>query len=292
MQVRQLAHAAMRCFANTSPVVISLQPLDRLLLLRYPKPTSLEATVYEPVVCLILQGRKETTLGGRTVGFGPGESLIVSHDLPVVSQVTKASPDRPYVAMIVRLDLGILRGLYDQVGHAGLNDERARSLDVRTTDSRLMDALARYLSLVDDPLAAEVLGPGLLREIHFRLLTAPHGAMLRRLLRHDSHASNVARAIEQIRRRFRESLVVPELARSVGMSSSAFHKHFKSVTETTPLQYQKELRLFEARRLLSSENYSVSSAAYEVGYESPTQFSREYARKFGVSPRRDAARVS
>lgn len=130
----------------------------------------------------------------------------------------------------------------------------------------------------------------LAREIHYRLLTAPFGAMLRSLLRYDSSASAVASAIVQIRRRFREPLVVAELAREVGMSVSAFHRHFKAVTASSPLQYQKDLRLLEARRMLRIGTASVSTAAYEVGYESPSQFSREYRRKFGCAPKHDAAK--
>jgi AraC-like DNA-binding protein len=133
--------------------------------------------------------------------------------------------------------------------------------------------------------------PLIRKELHFRLLLAPHGAMLRQLVSHDSHASCIARAIERIRESFRAPLAVPELAQAAGMSPSSFHKHFKTITETTPLQYQKDLRLLEARRLLQEGHHSVSETAFEVGYESPTQFSREYARKFGASPRNDIARA-
>ncbi|MDC0714163.1 AraC family transcriptional regulator [Stigmatella sp. ncwal1] len=128
-----------------------------------------------------------------------------------------------------------------------------------------------------------------MKEIHYRLLIAPFGGMLRSLIRNDSHASAIARAIAHIRRDFRSSIAIPELARRVGMSTSSFHKHFRTVTSSTPLQYQKDLRLLAARRLLMTAEASVSDAAYEVGYQSPNQFSREYARKFGVQPRKDLA---
>ncbi|MCH9685455.1 MAG: AraC family transcriptional regulator [Deltaproteobacteria bacterium] len=267
----------------------ALQPLPGLLLLRVGQPTPLVAALYEPVVCLILQGRKETMLGDQTVGFGPGESLVVSHDVPVVSRVTQASPASPYLALIFTLDLAVLRGLYEEVGEARVQGAEPRSLHVAQTDPRLLDSLARYLAVTSDPVEAKVMVPMLQREIHFRLLMAPHGAMLRKLLRHDSHASGIARAIARIRRDFKGSISVPELARETGMSPSSFHKHFKTITSTTPLQYQKELRLLEARRLLSTEGQSVSRVAFEVGYESPNQFSREYTRKFGGPPRRDMA---
>lgn len=145
--------------------------------------------------------------------------------------------------------------------------------------------LRRYLALAHDPAEARVLVPLIRRELHFRLLRSPAGAMLRRLLRSDSHASNIGNAIELLRLRYRERLEMDELARQVGMSTSAFYKHFKSVTATTPLQFQKNLRLTEARRLLVGGEHSVSTAAHAVGYESPSQFSREYSRRFGAPPR-------
>lgn len=262
-------------------------PVPGLLLLSHEHPTPLDATLYEPVVCLILQGEKETAVGEHRVRFGAGESLVVSHDLPVVSRITRARPQAPYIALIFEIELSLLRSLYEQVGDAALDDEPATAMEAHATDPRLTDSLARYLQLADDEVEARVMGPLLRQEIHFRLLMAPHGAMLRRLLRLDSHASRIARAIGRIRSEFKSPLVVPELARDVGMSTSSFHKHFKEVTSTTPLQYQKDLRLLEARRLLSTEGLPVSSVAWEVGYESPSQFSREYARKFGVPPRED-----
>lgn len=145
------------------------------------------------------------------------------------------------------------------------------------------------MALADSPADAKVLGPLISKEIHYRLLMAPFGGMLRSLIRHDSNASAIARAIGQIRADIRSPMTIPDLARRVGMSASAFHKHFKTVTATTPLQYQKELRLLEARRLLRMGGASVTTAAYQVGYESASQFSREYARKFGVPPSQDTA---
>jgi AraC-like DNA-binding protein len=159
-------------------------------------------------------------------------------------------------------------------------------------DPTLLDALRRYLELVDSPADAKVLGPLVSREIHYRLLVAPFGGMLRRLIRRDSNASAIARAIGHLRGDLCSPVVIPDLARRVGMSTSSFHKHFKAVTATTPLQYQKELRLLEARRLLTTGGASVTAVAYEVGYESSSQFSREYARKFGVPPSRDMAEAT
>lgn len=255
--------------------------LPGLGIVRHSAPTPLEGTVYEPVICLILRGRKRTTAGPMTVDFGPGESLIVSHDLPVLSRVTAC----PYLALILSLDVDILRSLMDEVGARPETETRAATLDVGGTDEALIEALERYVSLANKPMEAKVLAPLVLREIHFRILMAPHGAMLRKLLRADSNASHIRRAVREIGRNFRSALSIPQLASGIGMSASAFHRHFKSITGTTPLQYQKAMRLLEARRLISAEGYPVSRAAFEVGYTSPTQFSREYSREFGASPR-------
>jgi transcriptional regulator GlxA family with amidase domain len=187
------------------------------------------------------------------------------------------------------LDVATIRKLYDEVAESGLDSERARAAETHRADPGLLDALRRYLALADSPADAKVLGPLTSKEIHYRLLMAPFGGMLRSLIRHDSDASAVARAIGHIRRDVRSPIAIPELARRVGMSVSSFHKHFKTITSTTPLQYQKELRLLEARRLLKTGGASVTTAAFDVGYESASQFSREYARKFGVPPSQDLA---
>ncbi len=265
-----------------SPEGYSPSGLPGLGFVRHSGPTPIEATVYEPVVCLILRGRKQATAGPMAVDFGPSESLVVSHDLPVLSQVTEG----PYLALILSLDISLLRTLLSQVEEGS---SAGATLDVNPTDEFLIDALGRYVSLASSPTEAQVLAPLVLKEIHFRLIMAPHGGMLRRLLRTNSNASHIHRAVRKIRKDYRSALSVPELARKTGMSESTFHRHFKAITGTTPLQYQKAMRLLEARRLISSEGYSVSRAALEVGYASPSQFSREYSREFSVAPRVHAA---
>lgn len=251
------------------------------------RPTKLEATIYEPVVCLILQGSKETWLGNRCVNFGAGESLIVSHRLPVVSRIVEASPQHPYVALVLRVDMNTIRSLHEELAEAGLQAAPARSLDAGRTDDDLVQAMGRLFHLIGRPLESKVLCPLILREIHFRLLLSAHGTMLRQLVRHESVASRITRTIERIRHEFKTQISIPDLAEIAGMSASTFYQHFKSLTATSPLQYQKDLRLIEARRLLMDATRSISSVAFEVGYESPAQFSREYSRKFGASPRND-----
>ena len=266
----------------------AVQPMGGLVLLRQESPSSFEASLYEPVLCLILQGRKQVSIGEQTLSFGPGECLLVSHDLPVCSRITRA----PYLALVFEVDVATIRKLYDEVAESAIESERARAAELHRAGPGLLDALRRYLALADSPADAKVLGPLISKEIHYRLLTAPFGGMLRSLIRHDSHASAVARAIGHIRGDIRSPIAIPDLARRVGMSASSFHKHFKTITSTTPLQYQKELRLLEARRLLRTGGASVTTAAFEVGYESSSQFSREYARKFGVPPSQDLANAT
>jgi AraC-like DNA-binding protein len=284
MHLEELTEQASRRFSATDKGnQQSAQPMAGLLLLRQRSTSSLEATLYEPVLCLILQGRKQVLLGERTLSFGPGECLLVSHHLPVCSRITQA----PYLALALKVDVATAREFHDDVAESALEATRARAAETHLADPGLLDALRRYLALADSPADARVLGPLILKEIHYRVLVAPFGGMLRSLLRRDSHASAIARAIGHIRGDIRSPIAIPDLARRVGMSASAFHKHFKTITSTTPLQYLKELRLLEARQLLRSGGASVTTAALDVGYESPTQFSREYARKFGVPPRRD-----
>jgi AraC-like DNA-binding protein len=264
------------------------RPTDGLLLLRQATPSSFEASLYEPVLCLILQGRKQVSIGEQSFSLGRGECLLVSHDLPVRSRITKA----PYLALVLAIDVATIRKLYDEVAESMLDGEQDRAVETHRADAGLIDALRRYLALTDSPADAKVLGPLASKEIHYRLLAAPFGGMLRSLIRHDSNASAIARAIGHIRGDLRSPIAVPDLARRVGMSASSFHKHFKAITSTSPLHFQKELRLLEARRLLKTGGYSVTTAAFDVGYESSSQFSREYTRKFGVPPSRDRPSAS
>jgi AraC-like DNA-binding protein len=262
--------------------------LPGLSVLRADRVSDIEAVVYDPVFCLILQGRKETWIGDQHVDIGPGDGLLVSHDLPVQSRITQATPQAPYLAVIVTLDMALVRGLTAQLTDAAFAQAEGRSLAAGPVDGVLLQTIGRYLDLQANPTDAQILGPGVLRELHYRLLLSPTGAMLRRLLAADGHANRVAKAILRLRRDYRASLTLPDLARTAGMSATSFHQHFKAVTGTTPLQYQKDLRLIAARSLLAERRATVTEAAFATGYESPTHFSRDYLRKFGKPPGRDA----
>jgi AraC-like DNA-binding protein len=291
MPLHKLIERSLQLVDNMEDDVFVLNEDSRFSLLKYSFTSDLYATFYEPVLCLILQGGKAVAVGERQIEFSVGDSLIVSHELPVLSRITQASKEKPYLALVLGINLRLIRSLYDEFGESALLMDESRSLEVDKASNDLLDSLYRLVNSSQDQIDSLVLFSHILREVHFRLLQARYGGMLRELLRVDSHASNITKAISIIRSQYAKPLSVPELANSVGMSTSSFHYHFKSITESTPLQYQKDLRLLEARRLITTQRESVTSAAYEVGYESPNQFSREYTRKFGVNPSSDSKNI-
>lgn len=285
--IQELTNKAVELLGNKKDTYLTLNEDIQFGLLKQCFPSELNATFYETVLCLILQGRKEVTAGQRNLSFGVGELLVVSHEMPIVSKITEASESTPYIALVLRLDNSILRSLKYEFSEIPLGKDRARSLEVNDASSHIIDSLFRLLNATQDATDSIVLLPQILKEVHFRLLQAPSGGMLRNLIQQNSHASKITKAISLIRSKYSETLLVAEVARSVGMSDSSFFHHFKVITELTPLQYQKNIRLLEARRLLMSEGESVTLTALKVGYESPNQFSREYVRKFGSTPSRD-----
>lgn len=264
----------------------------RLSVYRRTAISDLESYVYEPVLCLILQGAKSVAVGEAHAVVDAGDALLVSHDVPVRSRIERASASAPYVALILRIDLTLARTLSTEIADAAPSIARDGPLAVARADDAVLEPVARYAALAPDPLDARVLGPSVLREIHYRLALSPIGGTLRRLLDLDSSASRVGRAIARLRSEFRTELRVADLADAAGMSPSSFHDHFKSATGTTPLQYQKDLRLIEAHALIVAQRASVAAAAYAVGYESPTHFSRDFRRKFGAAPSRTARAVA
>ncbi len=255
------------------------------------RTTPLTPTMYHPLVCLILQGAKVVETGAGRVRCAAGQSVIVSHTLPLRSEITTATTTEPYVALILELDAETLLSLDDDDGEALDSPGGTLAIDVDSTDLDTIDAFRRLVALTGRRRDADVLGPLVLREIHYRLLEADHAPMLRQLRRRGSHARRITRVINHIRADLAQPVVVTELARVAGLSPSSFHEHFKAITATTPLQFQKDLRLLEARRLLTEAGHNVGEAALAVGYASTTQFSREYSRKFGLAPRDDRAGV-
>jgi AraC-like DNA-binding protein len=281
MEIRQLSQRVSQLTprnADNADQSITLAP--RLELLDLVRPTAFEVTLYEPVLCVILNGRKDVIVGEDSIPLQAGDFILISHDIIIDARISEA----PYRALVVDIDMNLLRSIWIESESMMADATQARAVTVNRVDAPLAEALARYLAAIASPIDAKVLGPLALKEIHYRLLSSPYGGMLKMLVQHNSPAGAIARAIAHIRQDFRKAISVPSLAQHVGMSVATFHKHFKAVTLATPLQYQKDLRLLEARRVLQSGLASVSTAAYDVGYESAPQFSREYSRKFGVPP--------
>lgn len=284
---RDLIDTALGMAAPEAPGGVTPLGFGEAVLLRRSAPSAIEGTLYRPLVCLILQGAKTVEAGTLSVHCPAGHAIIVSHDLPVLSRITEATDEAPYLALVLPLDLGFLRGFYDRMPDFADDGGPAGALASSRAGPDLLDACGRLLALVRDDRAAPLLVPILLREIHARLLVSEQGRILRRFLSRDDPSNRLARAIASIRETVRQPLSVPALAERAGMSKSSFHAHFKAVTGLSPGQYQKDIRLLEARRLIVEGGAAISSIAFNVGYESPAQFSRDYARKFGRPPRED-----
>lgn len=278
-------------YLNSSPVKDNYQETNvpGLALVRHYLTSEINCMIYQPLLCLVLQGQKETMMGNKTIRFGNGDSIIVSHDVPIVSQVTEASKERPYLALVFELDFGIVRSLYEDVTESDLQQSQGKAIQSGQTQTLLLDALERLFDLNDRPQELSVMLPLIQREIHYRMLCSAQGQMLRSIQQRGSHADRISKVINQLRQDIAKRFSGEELAQIAGMSISSFHDHFKNITAMTPLQYQKDLRLIEARRLLIDKNQPVSSVAFDIGYESATQFSREYSRKFGIAPSKDKA---
>lgn len=244
--------------------------------------------VYKPSICVVLQGAKEMTLGDETLRYGAMECLAVGMTLPATGHIVEASPEAPYTGLTLELDVAMIRDVLDQLdtppappSHSG------PCLFVRRVDEPLADCVLRLLRMCETPKAIPILFPSVMREICYWLLSGPNGGELCKLVEPEANAARIARALHLMHEDIARTLRVERLADVARMSLSSFHQHFKAMTSMTPLQFQKQLRLLEARRLMVTEDANVSAAAYQVGYESASQFSREYSRMFGVAPKRD-----
>lgn len=286
----QQAELAARIGRTASGDGAQATAIPALTVIRASTPSQPLASVYHPSLCIVVQGRKRALLGGEIYTYDPLNYLVVSMSLPVVGQIIEATPAQPYLCVRIDLDPAIVNELLAQLGAAAPpRASEGRALFLARTSAALLDAVLRLVRLLDAPDDAAVLAPLALREIHYRVLLGELGQRLRSLCEADGASQRVARAIELLKARYSEPLRVEDLAAAAHMSPSSLHQRFREATATTPLQFQKQLRLQEARRLMLTEGIEAAAAGYRVGYESPSQFSREYRRLFGAPPRREVA---
>jgi AraC-like DNA-binding protein len=268
--------------ARAIPEDGAVEPLKGLHLNRSSTPTGPLYGVSKPSFCVIAQGSKEVLLGDCRYRYDPAHYLLTTVELPVVGQVLEASPEQPYLSLRLELDPALVGSVMVEAGHLSARSQ---------VDAELLDATVRLLRLLDSPAEERILRPLITREIVYRLLMGDQGNRLRHLALLGGHTDRIAEAVERLRRDFNQPLRIDSLAREMGMSVSGFHHHFKAVTAMSPLQFQKQIRLQEARRILLGENLDAASAGYRVGYDDASQFSREYKRMFGQPPLRDVERL-
>ena len=274
---------------NADSTGLAQTPIPGLTTIRSVKPSGLVHAIPQPLVCLVLQGTKQVAMGDKTFTFNAGDSLLITADVPTLSQITQASVEAPYLSLVLDLDTAVLAELTLQM--QPMPAAEGGPVHAEPTDSEVADAALRLMRLLDRPAALPLLHSQLVRELHYWLLAGRPGAAIRRLVGPGSSAQRIARAVAILRDQFATSLPTERLAAAAGMSVSSFHQHFRAITSLSPLQFQKQLRLIEARRMMMAEGVSASSAAFAVGYESVPQFTREYGRMFGMPPAKDAESV-
>lgn len=278
---------AVRRYAEThaDPAGVARTPISGLTTIRATAPSGLDYAISRPLACLVLQGTKHVTMGNRAFTFRAGDSLLITADVPTVSRITRASIAVPYFSLVLDLDPAVIADLAVEMKAVRVAD--GAPLRHEPTDAEVTDAALRLMRLIERPASVPVLRTQLVREMHYWLLAGRHGAAIRHLGRPDGPVQRVARAVAVLRAEFAQPLRVARLAAVAGMSPSSFHQHFRAVTSLSPLQFQKQLRLIEARRLMLSDGVTSSGAAFAVGYESVSQFTREYGRMFGLPPVRE-----
>lgn len=262
--------------------------IDGLMLTRRDEPSSPESCFYQPTVAVLVQGAKRSIIGKEQYSYGKHFCMAVGVDMPGVFHITEASPVEPFISMSIKLDRYLITQLLPDVPpETKLANKSPRAVVVSKVSNEILDAFLRLIELLDTPAKIPVLAPMIIREIHYHLLTGVQGDCLRMVSTVGSQAFQIGQAINWLRENFTKALHVDDLAKQVNMSPSTFHRHFRQMTTFSPLQFQKQLRLYEAERLMLLEGKDAQTAALAVGYESSTQFNREYKRQFGESPYRD-----
>lgn len=268
--------------------------LPRVHLLRSTRATEPIQVLHRPAVCFVAQGRKQTLLGEHVFGYQPSQFLIISAELPVTGQILEASPEKPYLCFRLDLDPLLISGVIQDAWPEGIRDEQPhKGVAISDAPSELLDAVVRLASLLDVDRASDrhVLAPLAEREIIYRLLMGEQAQRMHQIAFAESKLSRINQAIAWIKENYAKALSVEDVAARVNMSTSSFHEHFRTITSMSPLQYQKQIRLQEARRLMLGQALDAATAAFTVGYLSPSQFSREYSRHFGLPPRQDIEKM-
>ncbi|KOH24749.1 AraC family transcriptional regulator [Vibrio parahaemolyticus] len=263
-------------------------PISGLRFSCWTTPTPPTSYTHNPSICLIAQGRKRVLLGEESFIYDANHFLISSVDLPIIANIIEASEEQPYLGLIMELDLTeISQLIVDSELAFTQSKEAQKGIAVGELSESLLDAFVRLAELLDEGQNIKILAPIIKREIFYRLLMSEQGTRLHQIATAGSHSHQIAKAIDWLKNNFVKPLSVGDLASYTGMSKSSFYTHFRSMTSMTPLQFQKKLRLSEARRLMLTENLDAMAATFKVGYESPSQFSREYSRLFGAPPSKD-----
>tara|TARA_R110002051_G_scaffold65769_3_gene119125 strand:+ start:19872 stop:20783 length:912 start_codon:yes stop_codon:yes gene_type:complete len=275
--------------AHADAAGVAITPFDGLTIVRVTAPSELQHSIQKPLVCLVLQGVKHVAIGTQALSLSPGDSMLITADLPTASQIITASEQEPYLALALDLDLQVITDLTTAMEAAPV--QAGVSVQTKPTEKEIATSALRMMELLARPESIPILQAQLVREMHYWLLVGQHGPAIRRLGWPDAHIRRVARAVSVLRTEYAKPLTVEQLAASAGMSPSSFFNHFRKITSLSPLQFQKQLRLIEARRLMLAEGSSASHAAFTVGYESASQFTREYRRMFGRPPAQDTQEV-
>jgi len=270
----------------------AIKPIKDLYLFRVSTPGEPIHSVYKPSLCVVAQGSKEFFLNGERYVYDPDNYLLVTAELPLVGQVLDASNQQPYLSLLLEFDPSLVRSVIAEVGDvAPQNDTNVRAINVSSLKADLLDAVLRLVRLLENPSEAPFLAPMITKEIIYRLWTDNQHDRLLHMVNSEGNTSLIAKAIELINESFNQQLRVESIASELGMSVSGFHHHFKAITAMSPLQYQKRLRLQEARRLLLDGGLNTTDVAFRVGYSDSSHFSREYKSLFGLPPKRDVERL-
>ncbi|MBB5577696.1 AraC family transcriptional regulator [Rhizobium paranaense] len=280
----QLQALVLRHIGESQPI------LPRVRISTFDRPSEPGWLVYDPVVCFVLQGSKQVFIGDQVLDYGAGDCMVVAAELAAMGQISEASPERPYIALNLSIDPDVISALLQEMGGMPA-PPLDKGFGYSPAGPALIEAWRRFAELLDHPAEIPVMAHHREHELMFRLLMGPQGPLLRQIAGTSSHLSHVRRSMAWIRKRYTEHLSIEAMAMVAGMSVSVFHRRFKAISGLSPLQYQKQIRLHEARRRLIADRSEAASVAYAVGYESVSQFSREYKRLFGAPPRKDAGKL-